>query len=53
MSVIDIGVTVGGFVAIVFLAWFFFGPKRRPGKLRSRGTFKKYGLLSKEATRPM
>ncbi len=27
MSAIDIGVTVGGFVAILFLAWFFFGPK--------------------------
>ena len=28
MSVIDIGVTVGGFVTILFLAWFFFGPKK-------------------------
>ena len=28
MSVIDIGVTVSGFVAILFLAWFFFGPKK-------------------------
>jgi len=28
MSVIDIGVTVGGFVAILLLAWFFFGPKK-------------------------
>ena len=28
MSVIDIGVTLGGFVAILFLAWFFFGPKK-------------------------
>ncbi len=28
MSVIDISVTVGGFVAILFLAWFFFGPKK-------------------------
>ena len=28
MSVMDIGVTVGGFVAILYLAWFFFGPKK-------------------------
>ena len=28
MSVIEIGVTVSGFVAISFLAWFFFGPKK-------------------------
>lgn len=28
MSVIDIGVTVGGFVAILFLAWFFFRPNK-------------------------
>ena len=28
MSVIDIGVTVSGFVAVVVLAWFFFGPKK-------------------------
>ena len=28
MSVLDIGATLGGFVAIVFLAWFFFGPKK-------------------------
>ena len=28
MSVIDIGVTVSGFVAIVVLALFFFGPKK-------------------------
>ena len=28
MSAIDIGVTLGGFVAIVFLVWFFFGPKK-------------------------
>ncbi len=28
MSVVEIGVTVGGVVAIVILAWFFFGPKK-------------------------
>ena len=28
MSALDIGVTLGGIVAIVFLAWFFFGPKK-------------------------
>ena len=28
MSVLDIAVTVSGLVAILFLAWFFFGPKR-------------------------
>ncbi len=28
MSALDIGVTVGGIVAILFLAWFFFGPKK-------------------------
>ena len=28
MSFIEIGVTVSGFVAILFLAWFFFGPKK-------------------------
>ena len=28
MSAIDIGVTLGGIVAILFLAWFFFGPKK-------------------------
>ena len=28
MSVIDIGVTVSGFAAILFLVWFFFGPKK-------------------------
>ncbi len=28
MSALDIGVTVGGIVAVVFLAWFFFGPKK-------------------------
>ncbi len=28
MSVVEIGVTVGGVVAILFLAWFFFGPKK-------------------------
>ncbi len=28
MSVMDIGVTVGGFVAILFLAWYFFGSKK-------------------------
>ena len=28
MLVIDIGFTVGGIVAILFLAWFFFGPKK-------------------------
>ncbi len=28
MSVIDIDVTISGFVAILFLAWFFFGPKK-------------------------
>ena len=28
MSALDIGVTLGGIVAIAFLAWFFFGPKK-------------------------
>ena len=28
MSALDVGVTLGGIVAIVFLAWFFFGPKK-------------------------
>ena len=28
MSVLDIGVTLGGIVAVAFLAWFFFGPKK-------------------------
>ena len=28
MSVIEIGVTVSGFVVILLLAWFFFGPKK-------------------------
>ncbi len=28
MSVIEIGVTVSGFVVILILAWFFFGPKK-------------------------
>ena len=28
MSAIDIGVTVTGLVVILFLAWFFFGPKK-------------------------
>ena len=28
MSVLDIGVTVSGLVVILFLAWFFFGPKK-------------------------
>ncbi len=28
MSALDIGVTLGGIGAIVFLAWFFFGPKK-------------------------
>ena len=28
MSALDIGVIVSGFVAILFLAWFFFGPKQ-------------------------
>ena len=28
MSVVEIAVTVSGFVAILFLAWFFFGPKK-------------------------
>ena len=28
MSISEIGVTASGFVAILFLAWFFFGPKR-------------------------
>ena len=28
MSAIDIGVTVSGLVVILFLAWFFFGPKK-------------------------
>ena len=28
MSVLEIAVTVSGFVAILFLAWFFFGPKK-------------------------
>ena len=28
MSAIDIGVTTGGIVVILFLVWFFFGPKK-------------------------
>ena len=28
MSVLDIGVTLGGIFGIVFLAWYFFGPKK-------------------------
>ena len=28
MTFIDIGVIVGGFVAMLFFAWFFFGPKK-------------------------
>ena len=28
MSEVEIGVTLGGIVAIVILAWFFFGPKK-------------------------
>ena len=28
MSAIDIGVTLGGIVAILFLAWFFFETKK-------------------------
>ena len=28
MSVLDIGVALSGIVAIVVLAWFFFGPKK-------------------------
>ena len=28
MAALDIGVTLGGIVAIGFLAWFFFGPKK-------------------------
>jgi len=28
MSALDVGVTSGGIVAMVFLAWFFFGPKK-------------------------
>ena len=28
MSAIEISVTVGGFAAILILAWFFFGPKK-------------------------
>ena len=28
MPIIEIGVIVSGFVAILFLAWFFFGPKK-------------------------
>ena len=28
MSAVEIGVTVGGVVALLFLAWFFFGPKK-------------------------
>ncbi len=28
MSAVEIGVIVGGFVSILLLAWFFFGPKK-------------------------